>query len=127
MEDPHPDNFKALKRNMYLARLIINLYEGKLQKPFTSLPTKNPIENFDDFPFHGEPRETDKRVDDNITYEVLNKELPLDELNHMSSDGRTYIAVQSLSNGNTLFGYVAITIGNVGAGPLWVNSQGKTV
>jgi len=124
MENPHPNNFKAIKRNMYLAQLLIHLYDGKLQAPFTQMPSIRPLETFDDLPFYGEP---DTLMEHDPTPEVFNNELPLDELNHISSDERTYIAVQCLDDGFTVFGYVAVTIGHVGTGPLWLNSQGETM
>ncbi|KAF0761302.1 DUF4485 domain-containing protein, partial [Aphis craccivora] len=124
MENPHPNNCKAIKRNMYLAQLIIHLYDGKLQAPFTRMPPNRPLEAFDELPFYGEP---DTLMDYNVTPKLFNRELPLDELNHISSDERTYIAVQSLDEGFTIFGYVAVTIGHVGTGPLWLNSRGETI
>lgn len=107
---------------MYLAQLLINLYDGRLLSPFTSMPTKRPLENLDEF--WEESREPDRRASD-VSGSESNKELPLDKFNHVSSDGRIYIAIQSLANG--LFGYLAVTIGNIGTDPLWVNSQGETV
>ncbi|XP_060853463.1 uncharacterized protein LOC132931603 [Rhopalosiphum padi] len=125
MENPHPNNFKAVKRNMYLAQLLIHLYDGKLRAPFTRMPSNKPLETFDELPLYGEPDTA--LVEYNVTPEVFNRELPLDELNHISSDERTYIAVQSLDDGFTVFGYVAVTIGHVGTGPLWLNSRGETI
>lgn len=125
MEDPYPTYFKAMRRNIYLVQLLINLYDGKLQTPFTKMPTNKPLDIFGEFSFNRKPN---KRMVDNITYkEPLNKELPLDEFNYISSNERTYIAIQSLTNGTTLIGYVAVTVGHNGADPLWINSQGETM
>ncbi|XP_003245476.1 uncharacterized protein LOC100569606 isoform X1 [Acyrthosiphon pisum] len=124
MECPHPNNFKATKRNMYLAQLLIHLYDGKLRAPFTRMPSNRPLETFDELPFYGKP---DTLRENNITPEVFNQELPLDELNYISSDERTYIAIQSLNDGFTVFGYVAVTIGHVCTDPMWLNSRGETI
>jgi len=124
MENPHPNNLKAIKRNMYLAQLLIHLYDGKLQAPFTRMPSNRPLETFDELPFYGKP---DTLMENNVTPEIFNRELPLDEFNYISSDERTYIAVQSLNDSFTVFGYVAVTIGHVGTDPLWLNSRGETM
>jgi len=124
MESPHPNNFKATKRNMYLAQLLIHLYDGKLRAPFTRMPSNRPLETFDELPFYGKP---DTLMENNVTPEVFNRELPLDELNYISLDERIYIAVQSLNNGFTVFGYVAITIGHACTDPQWLNSRGETM
>jgi len=88
------------------------------------MPTSKPLEIFNDLPFRGK---RNRRANDNITG-PLNKELPLDEFNGVSSsDERTYVAIQSLANGTSLIGYVAVTIGRIGAGPSWVNSRGETM
>lgn len=123
MEIPHPNHCKAVKRNTYLAQLLINLYDGKLQAPFTRMPSNRSLEEtFDELSFN---EESETLLEHTVTPEVYNAELSLDELNHISSDGRTYIAIHSLDDGFTVFGYVAVTIGHVGAGPLWMNSQGE--
>jgi len=88
------------------------------------MPSNRPLETFDELPFYRNP---DTHMENNVTPEVFNRELPLDELNYISSDERTYIAVQSLNDGFTLFGYVAVTIGNVCMDPLWLNSRGETM
>jgi len=88
------------------------------------MPSNGPLETFDELPFYGKP---DSLGENNGTPEVFNRELPLDELNYISSDERTYIAVQSLNDGFTVFGYVAVTIGHVCTDPLWLNSRGETM
>jgi len=125
MENPHPNNFKAIKRNMYLAQLLIHLYDGKLQAPFTRMPSDRPLETFDELPYYESLDNT--LIENNVTPEVFNRELPLDELNYISLDERTYIAVQSLNDGFTITAYVAVTIGHAGTGPMWLNSRGETM
>lgn len=111
---------------MYLAQLHVHLTDGKLLKPFTQMPTSDPFEDYKEIEYPGEPKREVKKVI--VTHEISNRELPLDELNHVSTDERTYIAIQSLENGTTLFGYVAVTIGNNSdASPLWVNAQGENM
>lgn len=124
LETPHPDVRLAMKRNMYLAQLILYLYDGKLKAPFTSVPADGPLATYDELPFYGGAPDG-QRAGGTVAPETANRELPLDELNHVSSDGRTYVAVQSLCDGATLFGYVAVTIGH--AGSLWLNSRGETM
>jgi len=124
MECPHPNNFTATKRNMYLAQLLIHLYDGKLRAPFTRMPSNRPLDTFDELPFYETP---DTLRENYGTHEVFNRELPLDELNYISSDERTYIAVQGLNDGFTVFGYVAVTIGHACTDPLWLNSRGETM
>lgn len=124
LEEPHPSHSKAIKRNTLLAQLLINLYDGKLEDPFTRMPANNSLELCDKLLLHDEPN---TNVKNNIVREIFNKELTLDELNHTSSDERTYISIRSLENGTTLFGYVAITIGQVGEDPIWLNSKGEKV
>lgn len=126
MENPHPDTFKAIRRNTFLARLLMNMYDGKLQTPFTEMPTSNSLDKLNELLF-GDDGDNERVEEDNVTYVVSNKELPLDELNHVSSDERTFIAIRSLADGHTLFGYVAVTLGHEGADPLWVNCRGETV
>lgn len=124
MEKPHPQVSVAMKRNMYMAQLILNLYDGKIKAPFMSLPPNKPLETFDEFPNYGGPAEPKEKI---VEPDIVNKELALEELNQVSSDGRTYVAIQSLDCGATLFGYVAVTVGHFGAGSLWMNSQGETM
>lgn len=110
---------------MYLAQLLMNLTDGKLLKPFTEMPISEPFENYKDIEYPDEPKRTIKKQI--VTHEISNRELPLDELNHVSSDERTYIAIQAMANGTTLFGYVAVTFGPTNTDPLWVNAQGETM
>jgi len=81
----------------------------------------------DDFPFFEVNRKPEKPTENGVAREAFDRELSLDELDHVSSDGRTYVAIRSIANGNTLIGYVAVTIGRVGAGPSWTNARGETV
>ncbi|VVC27256.1 Domain of unknown function DUF4485 [Cinara cedri] len=122
-EDPHPTRVTAIKRNMYLAQLIINLTDRKLAKPFMKMPTSESLENYENIEYSREPKRQNKMEK---THEIFNREISLDELNHISSDERTYIAIQSIENGSTLFGYVAVSFGH-SASPLWVNAQGETI
>jgi hypothetical protein len=124
LEVPHPSISLAMKRNMYLAQLVLNLYDGNLKAPFKNMPPNKPLETFDEFPSYGGQ---DSQPEEIVEPKIVNKELPLDELNYVSSDQRTYVAIQSLCNGATLFGYVAVTIGHAGAGSLWMNSRGDTM
>lgn len=45
------------------------------------------------------------------------------DLNHLSNDGRTYIACKTLSENSGLFAYVAVTMGDTTCG--WVNTCGQ--
>lgn len=45
------------------------------------------------------------------------------DLNHLSNDGRTYIACKTLAEDAGLFAYVAITLGDTTCG--WVNTCGQ--
>lgn len=111
---------------MYLASLLTNLYDGRLQSPFTSMPADRWFEK-DDLPFFEVNRKPEEPAENGVAREALDRELSLNEHDHVSSDGRTYVAIRSISNGNTLMGYVAVTIGRVGPGPSWTNAQGETV
>lgn len=46
------------------------------------------------------------------------------DLNHMSNDGRMYIAFKTLADNAGLFCYMAVTMGG-DADCKWVNSEGK--
>lgn len=124
LEAPHPHISLAMKRNMYMSKLVLDLYSCKLKAPFISMPPNKPLETFDEFPSYGGP---DSQPEEIVAPEIVNRELPLDELNHVSTDERTYVAIQSLCNGATLFGYVAVTIGHADDGSLWLNSRGETM
>lgn len=55
---------------------------------------------------------------------VKNRELEVIDLNHLSNDGRTYVACKTLAEGSGLFAYVAVTMGgNTNYG--WVNACGQ--
>lgn len=61
---------------------------------------------------------------ENWTKFMNNRELEMGDLNHLSNDGRTYIALQSLPEKSGIFGYVAVTMGGSTACG-WVDSCGK--
>jgi len=45
------------------------------------------------------------------------------DLNHLSNDGRTYIACKTLAENSGLFAYIAVTMGDTKSG--WVNTCGQ--
>lgn len=60
---------------------------------------------------------------ENWTKFIRNRELEMVDLNHLSNDGRTYIACKTLPENGGLFAYVAVTVGgNTGC---WVNCCGR--
>jgi len=85
------------------------------------MPSNRPLEIFDELSFNRNP---DTLIENNVTSEVFSRVLPLDELNYISLDERTYIiAVQNLNDGFTVIGYVSVIIGHTGTDPMWLNSR----
>jgi hypothetical protein len=61
---------------------------------------------------------------ENWTKFVHNRELEMVDMNHVSNDSRTYIAIQSLPAAGGMFAYVAVTMeGSTACG--WVNACGQ--
>lgn len=49
----------------------------------------------------------------------------MEDLNHVSNDGRTYIACKNLSKNAGIFAYVAVTMGGNDKDCGWVNTCGQ--
>lgn len=58
--------------------------------------------------------------------EPVNRILDLDEFEYASTDNRLYISIRTLPNDGGVFGYVAISIGEVDDAQ-WVNSKGQPI
>ncbi|XP_050526805.1 uncharacterized protein LOC126897298 [Daktulosphaira vitifoliae] len=124
---PHPDIQTAMLRNMYLSQFIMNLIDGKLEDPFTKNPPSGPLSELNIIYNIKKESTESKEIYKNLGSNITNRELPLKTLNQLSSDRRTYVSIRHLENGTVLFGYIAITIGDVNDEPLWVDDKGNPV
>ncbi|KAE9524396.1 hypothetical protein AGLY_015233 [Aphis glycines] len=119
-------------RNIYLSQLILSMNDRKLTAPFNESPKPGPLSLDGVFTkITSKPSleiEQEKEINDNKenwTKFVRNRELEMVDLNHLSNDGRTYIACKTLPENGGLFAYVAVTVGgNTGC---WVNCCGRPI
>ncbi|KAF0773776.1 DUF4485 domain-containing protein [Aphis craccivora] len=119
-------------RNIYLSQLILSMNDRKLTAPFNESPKPGPLSLDGVFTkITSKPSleiEQEKEINDNKenwTKFIRNRELEMVDLNHLSNDGRTYIACKTLPENGGLFAYVAVTVGgNTGC---WVNCCGRPI
>ncbi|XP_073976178.1 uncharacterized protein [Rhodnius prolixus] len=110
---------KKRARNIYLSQLLLQLKDDRLSGVFADMPPGGnlipPMDVFD-----GANLYSKKTVHD------LELEIPLDSntFQHVSQDGRTYMAAKSLSEGAGMCGYLAVSIGEASKG-LWLDSCGR--
>ncbi|XP_027849100.2 uncharacterized protein LOC114128723 [Aphis gossypii] len=119
-------------RNIYLSQLILNMNGRKLKPPFNEPPKSDTLsldgvfEEITTKPIL--EAQSEKEINNNKSkwsQFVRNRELEIIDLNHLSNDGRTYIACKTLPENDGLFAYVAVTIGDTTCG--WVNTCGQPI
>ncbi|XP_060836391.1 uncharacterized protein LOC132919056 [Rhopalosiphum padi] len=119
-------------RNIYLSQLILKMNGRKLSAPFNEPPKPDTLSLDGVFKeITTKPileAQSEKEINDNKSkwsQFIRNRELEIIDLNHLSNDGRTYIACRTLPENNGLFAYVAVTIGDTTCG--WVNPCGQPI
>ncbi|XP_060866952.1 uncharacterized protein LOC132942518 [Metopolophium dirhodum] len=119
-------------RNIYLSQLILNMNSRKLSAPFNDPPKPDKLSLDGVFKeITAKPSleaQKEKEIDDNKrkwSQFVRNREIEIIDLNHLSNDGRTYIACKTLPENAGLFAYVAVTMGDTTCG--WVNTCGQPI
>ncbi|CAI6351004.1 unnamed protein product [Macrosiphum euphorbiae] len=119
-------------RNIYLSQLILNMNSRKLSAPFNDPPKPDKLSLDGVFKeITAKPSleaQKEKEIEDNKrkwSQFVRNREMEMIDLNHLSNDGRTYIACKTLAEDAGLFAYVAITLGDTTCG--WVNTCGQPI
>ncbi|XP_060531088.1 uncharacterized protein LOC132704831 [Cylas formicarius] len=115
---------KKRNRNMYLANLLINMQNSKLEEPFTQSPThvdiSNAMEIFGPIPHTIEPPAWLNDTEYSLEGERRGEE----------KKGRTYFATRTLPNGQGAFAYIGISAGGadwttqVGAGDVSLERRG---
>ncbi|XP_022173257.1 uncharacterized protein LOC111035790 [Myzus persicae] len=130
--EPYKNTKEKQARNIYLSQLILSMNNRKITTPFNEAPKPGPLSLDGVFPEITTKAslevEKEKEMNENKekwTKFVKNRELEMVDMNHLSNDGRTYIACKNLPENSGLFAYVAVTVG--GNSGCWVNSCGRPI